>query len=242
MKLALFLLLAAAATAAAVPLPPGAALVRTIEWKTETLPPGAVAQPAGGPDGAGFVTVSVAGISPAASPLWTANAPGIHAKCYALLGKVRYRDVAGAGYFNLWNEFGGQEPTSPRNSYFSRTLAETGPLAKLTGSSDWRPLMIPFDASQAKAPPTRLELGLVLAGKGTVDVSDLQLVEFADAGAMWGALGTAGGGGGGWPALVHLWVKVAALGVTGAVLLLAGLSVWRRRQREVRRMRAMDAG
>lgn len=242
MKLAFLVLVASSLAVSAAPLPPGAALVKRIQWDAETLPPGAVWRRAGGPQGAPYVTVPAASLSPASVPLWTTKAPGIHAKFYALLGQVRYRDLAGDGYFNLWNEFGGHEPTSPRNSYFSRTLAESGPLAKLSGSSDWRPLMIPFDASQAKEPPSRLELGLVLPGRGSVDVSELDLVEFADATAMWSALGTPAATGGGLPGLVQTWVKVAALGVTGALILLAAVTGWRRRQREIRRMRAMDAG
>ncbi|MFO1066787.1 MAG: hypothetical protein U0892_23255 [Pirellulales bacterium] len=56
--------------------------------------------------------------------------PGIEVKQYMLRGRVRYENVDAIGYLEMWNIF----PEPKKGSYFSRTLAPSGPLGKLEGA------------------------------------------------------------------------------------------------------------
>jgi hypothetical protein len=103
--------------------------------------------------------------------------PALAAKRYAVVGRVRYRGVQGDGYLQMWSHF----PEGGR--YFTRTLAPSGPMAKLTGSSGWRRFVLPFDARQADAPPSRIAVDVMLPGRGTVWLGPLTLGEQSGAGA-----------------------------------------------------------
>jgi len=100
----------------------------------------------------------------------TIDRPQIAGPRYKLTGKVRYDNVEGIGYLEMWNHFpgGGQ--------YFSRTLAEQGPMMKLHGTSGWRTFVLPFDAT-GSPPPTRLVVNVVLQGRGTVYLGPMELSE-----------------------------------------------------------------
>src|SRR2546429_2802300 len=94
--------------------------------------------------------------------------------------------------------------------FFSRTLAAQGPLAALHGESSWRRFELPFDISGASQAPSRLEINLVLPGRGAVLLGPMHLqratapAEAAQGG--WGSarsgtlpgamIGSPGGGGG----------------------------------------------
>lgn len=91
--------------------------------------------------------------------------PEIGSHEYIVRGKLKYDDVSGDGYLELWNEFGSQ------GEYFSRTLGDSGPMGKLSGSSDWREFALPFYAKEGMK-PQRLRLNLTLPGKGTVLISE----------------------------------------------------------------------
>jgi hypothetical protein len=175
------------AGAAEDPLPKGARLVQRIEWKSVTLPQNVRMVP--DPNGGNFIIITNPNDASNQITLWSTTKPDIQTRSYALRGKVRYIDVNGIAYFNLWNEFRAPEPGSPKLSYFSRTLDADGPMMKITGSSNWRSLLIPFDASANKLPLDRLELDLVFAGRGEVSLSDLDLLEFGAAAEMWASLG-----------------------------------------------------
>jgi hypothetical protein len=89
--------------------------------------------------------------------------PKISAAVYMIRGKVKYENVGGKGYFELWSHFG------DGSAYFSRTLSDTGATQALSGSSDWRDFELAFDSTGAKAPLQKLVFNLVLpGGKGTV--------------------------------------------------------------------------
>lgn len=110
--------------------------------------------------------------------------PTVMPSTYMVRGRVRYEGVAGAGYLEMWNHF----PDGGR--YFTRTLDASGPLGQLTGSSDWREFVLPFN-TLGKASPTKLEINLVLPGAGRVEFTDFELSAPADelfgraAGAWW---------------------------------------------------------
>jgi hypothetical protein len=96
--------------------------------------------------------------------------PPVKGPQYALTGQVRYEDVEGTGYLELWNHF------PDGGAYFSRTLAEVGPMMKLQGTSGWRAFTLPFDATGAP-PPTRLVVNLILPGRGVVFLGPVRFVE-----------------------------------------------------------------
>jgi hypothetical protein len=113
---------------------------------------------------------------PATITVLTIDRPGVAAPRYALTGQVRYEGVEGIGYLELWNHF-------PDGShFFTRTLAENGPMMRLQHTSGWRPFTLPFDATGAPA-PTRLVLNVVLQGRGTVYLGPVQLVDAPDSAA-----------------------------------------------------------
>jgi len=102
----------------------------------------------------------------------TLKDPGVTKSVYAIHGRVRYEDVAGKGYLEMWNHFSGV------GMYYSRTLAAAGPMAPLTGSSDWRPFALPFYKQKVKGDPSKLVVNVVLPGRGTVYLAGLRLAEY----------------------------------------------------------------
>jgi hypothetical protein len=104
--------------------------------------------------------------------------PPISKPVFMISGSVRYNGIEGTpnlehGFLEMWSLF-------PDGShYFSRTLDPVGPMGWISGSSDWRPVAIPFQLGpDPKSPrPDRLLLNFVLPGKGTVWLSDLTLTE-----------------------------------------------------------------
>ncbi len=106
--------------------------------------------------------------------------PGITGPIYALKGMIRYEGVEGDGYLQLDNHFDAQ------GTYFTKSLAESGPLKKISGSSAWRPFALPFhtmsgDGATAKAlTPDKLALSLNLLGNGTVFIREVGLYQYAD--------------------------------------------------------------
>lgn len=103
------------------------------------------------------------------------EAPPITESVYALRGFVRYADVAGQGYLQLDSHFG------DRGSFFSKTLADAGPLAALAGSADWREFVLPFFAGDGseRLIPEALTLSVVLPGTGRVELRDVALYQYA---------------------------------------------------------------
>jgi hypothetical protein len=120
--------------------------------------------------GSPFHRLRIDGGKGTAMTVLTIDRPTIATPRYALTGQIRYEGVEGSGYLELWNHF------PDGSQFFSRTLAEQGPMMKLQGSSGWRSFALPFDATGAP-PPTRLVFNVVLPGRGVIDLGPLQLVE-----------------------------------------------------------------
>jgi hypothetical protein len=181
---------------------------------------------------------------PRTTRLLTIADPGITQPRYALVGQVRYDGVEGACYLEMWSEFPG------KGSFFTRTLGDHGPMARIAGTSPWRDFELPFDATGAPA-PTRLTVNLVLPGRGAVELGPMRLVQYAATGsagkAWWGprAAGLAGGVAGavlgGFGALIGVLVSLGrgrafVLGllnveiVLGAIVLAAGVVALQRAQ------------
>lgn len=109
-------------------------------------------------------------------PLVEITDPQITARCYAIRGRVRYEDVGGAGFLEMWSYF------ADGSQYFSRTLETGGALQMLSGDSPWRDFALPFDLgpNPNQAKPNRLVVNLVLPESGTVWISNLELVELPE--------------------------------------------------------------
>jgi hypothetical protein len=131
--------------------------------------------------------------------------PGVTAAMYAVVGRLRHEGVGGTGYLETWNSF----PEGKR--YFSRTLANQGPMKSLSGTAGWRRFVVPFYLKDSPARPEKIELNLVLPQGGTVWFNAVRLVQFAPGedpmsgpGDWWGAAA------GGWAG--------AIVGVIGGLL------------------------
>jgi hypothetical protein len=105
--------------------------------------------------------------------------PGISAPVYALKGMIRYANVQGDGYLELDSHFG------DKGTFFTRSLAASGPLGKLSGNSDWRQFVLPFNASSGDPAdgtsrlPEKLSLALYLPGLGSVSLRNVALYQYA---------------------------------------------------------------
>jgi len=137
--------------------------------------------------------------------------PGISSPVYALKGMIRYENVQGDAFLQMDNHFG------ELGTFFSKSLAADGPLGKISGSSDWRPFVLPFyansgDQADGASPiPDELTLALYLPGTGTLSIRDVGLYQYASgenplqASGQWsgnrsaGLLGAIGG------ALLGVW-------------------------------------
>ncbi len=97
--------------------------------------------------------------------------PKITKPRYAIRGQVRYEAVEGKGYLEMLNHFPGGGP------HFSKTLAGSGPMQSLEGSSDWRPFVLPFLIGSPER-PQKLVVNVVLPGKGKVWLGPLSLVQY----------------------------------------------------------------
>ena len=106
--------------------------------------------------------------------------PGISSPVYALKGMLRYEDVEGDAYLQMNNDFG------DTGVFFTKSMAPSGPLGKISGSSDWRPFVLPFytsqgdQASASPLAPDELTLVLHLPAAGTVAIRDVKLYQYAD--------------------------------------------------------------
>jgi hypothetical protein len=168
-------------------------------------------------DGDLHLTIESAGVH----PLLVLDEPGVAPPRFALEGTIRHQDVEGTAYLEMWVVL----PDGGR--YFSRTLAEAGVLASMTGTSDARPFALPFELGEDGPTPSRLEINLVTEGAGEFWISPLTVVG-----------GSAPSGGGAPLALVWVGaVGVALLGAVGTWLVMRA----RRRVAEERRMAAIDA-
>lgn len=104
--------------------------------------------------------------------LATIRNPLLNAPCYAIRGEISYSDVTSDGFMEMWIWFGEAE------SYFSRAVAEAGPMGKLSAQSGWRGFSLPFNAL-TRSSPTKLELDINLPSRGNVTVRNLRLVQTA---------------------------------------------------------------
>jgi hypothetical protein len=117
-------------------------------------------------------------------PLFKILKPSISNMVYALTGQVKYENVEGDAYLEMWNYFPPGQPGLPEGAYFSRTLGTSGEMGKITATSDWRNYSLPFNRTGTFGLPTRLEINIFLPGHGTVYLRSAQLLEYGDTRAL----------------------------------------------------------
>jgi hypothetical protein len=209
-----------------------------------------VALPGQGPDGSTALQLRGAASGATSFRIATIDQPAVTAPGYAALGEVRYQGVDGQGYLEMWSVF----PNGQR--FFSRTLATQGTLAALHGESSWRGFELPFLLSDADGTPSRLEINLVLPGRGTVWLGPIRLGPSSSSGgtapgAWWSArsgalsgavLGSLGGlvgaligvlGGLGRARRLVISLLVAMVGVGASLALVGAAAVWSSQPRYV---------
>jgi hypothetical protein len=189
------------------------------------------------PDKTVALKIENPGSKPLMATVLIIEQPRITERFYALSGDVRYDAVEGDGFLEMWNHFGESE------AYFSRTMGGTGPMAKLRGTSDWRPFILPFNATGTKTNPTKLVVNVHLPGKGVVYLrSPLKLAESSGApgtgaqpGAWWsdrtgGLIGGIVGGVGGCLGALIGWLSARGkargfvLGSTSTLIVLGAIA------------------
>jgi hypothetical protein len=185
-------------------------------------------------DGELFVDVSAQGVY----PLLVIEGPNVQPPRFQVDGTVRHEDVDGIAYFEMWTVL------ADGSRYFTRTLAESGPLESMTGTSEERPFSLPFELGEGGPVPVRLEINLATEGSGRFWVGPLSIASSGGEPTTTAATPTTSvanednGPTGG----TNTWWALAALVVVGAAASFGWLrSLRRRREEEQRRMNAMDS-
>ena len=89
-------------------------------------------------------------------------------------GDVRGEGIEGQAYLEMWSFFAGG------GRYFSRTLAQGGPMGSLSGTFRARAFILPFTAEPGMT-PEKLAVNVAFPGRGTVVLGPLRLVELDSA-------------------------------------------------------------
>jgi hypothetical protein len=192
-----------------------AAPVATVDWaqlkETGKLKSGEVVPSQDGAAARLKIVNTAAGTT--SIPLCEIESPAITTASYAVRGKIRYENVVGTGFLEMWNHF------PDKAQYFTRTMDTSGPMSSVTGTSPEREFILPFHTLGQAPAPAKLVINLVLNGPGTVEIGPLELIPIdsimATGGADWWSGSTGGlvGGLGG-----------AFMGLMGAVIgILTGL-------------------
>lgn len=183
-------------------------------------------------------------------PLLVIDQPEVGPPRFQIDASIRYEDVEGDAYLEMWTVL------ADGSRFFTRTLARTGPMAMMTGSSEERLISLPFELGDGGPVPDRLEINLVTAGPGRFWISPLFVITSEDPPATSAvpttqaaptttvvpgvtvAADSAGPDdetpGAGW------WAPVGGLLAAGAAVALV-LVARRRNQRDRRRMEAIDS-
>jgi biopolymer transport protein ExbD len=100
---------------------------------------------------------------------------------YAITGKIKFHDLPAGSYLEMVSTFAPEKPGDPEGIFYSRTLADSGPSAKLTGTSDGREFLLAADSADPTKKPVRLALNIYLTGEAQIEMSDVKLVQYPDA-------------------------------------------------------------
>ncbi len=103
-------------------------------------------------------------------PLFEIEQPGVKTSRFLLRGTVRGDGIEGQAYLEMWSVFAGGA------RYFSRTLAQAGPMASLGGTFGARPFLLPFTARPGMT-LEKLVVNVGFPGRGTVILGPIRLAE-----------------------------------------------------------------
>jgi|GEM_PF-5267723 len=111
-------------------------------------------------------------------PLFSIESPAVTRSSYVIRGQVKCR-LDGNGYLEMWShlplEKGGTEAGPP---FFSRTLAEVGPLRRLRGEQDWRTFELPAIVNDGSGRrPLLLEINASLPAEAELSLKELELIQ-----------------------------------------------------------------
>lgn len=133
---------------------------------------GSVLDAGSGGSSVGSIEIRAAAQQPGPQTLFSIENPKITATSYGIVGRVRCDGIEGTAYVEMWSHFPGG------GAFFSRTLADSGPMAALTGTAGWRPFLLPFFNSKGNPPPERLVINAYIPARGSLYLSTLRLVQF----------------------------------------------------------------
>ena len=170
--------------------------------------------PAGEPvtvDGREALKIQNTNNTPLQVGLLTIQDPKVTEQFYELTGEIRYDSVSGDGFLEMWNYFAPLKPGLPEGQYFSRT-------SKISGTSNWREFVVPFDWTGASNPPIRLQVNLVLPGRGTVYLGPVKLVQIPKSKLASAPPSQAGW----WSVKAAAWVGGCGGGVVGCLCAVIG--------------------
>lgn len=105
-----------------------------------------------------------------AIPLLSVENPAVTLPNHLVAGELRYANVAGTGYIEMWTVYANGD------RYFSRTLSDSGPTAKMSAGSDWRRFMLPFQGTKDRV-PVKLEINAILPGGGEIEFRNVALYQ-----------------------------------------------------------------
>ena len=164
-------------------------------------------------------TIEVTASDKALIPVFVDAQPNVGTHSYALMGEVKYEKVGGTGFLETWTSIGAGKA-------FSRSLADYGPMGKLTGTSAWREFMLPMNMMGSSEPVKQIEMNVMLPDGGKVWLRNLRL-EPMDFGP---------------PGFTPMMATVGGL----LAVIMTALLIWRSRRRrssenEIKRMMAADA-
>ena len=153
----------------------GAETVRTLDWselEAEGLVQNGEVLPAGERGPAECLKVLGSDEGRESIQVLNLNEPEVGPPAYAITGEVSYEEVGRQGYLEMWSYF------PDASMHFTKTLAETGPMAQFTGSSDWRPFTLPFTPARDSERPERLLFLVILPEGGTVYLRNVKLMQY----------------------------------------------------------------
>jgi hypothetical protein len=148
-------------------------VVRRISWSTVKADgrlTGGEIVPAGGSTRFESLRVTNPDGVPRTIPLFEIDKPGVKIPRYLICGEVSGEGIEGKAYLEMWSFFAGG------GRYFSRTLAEVGPMGSLSGTFGFRPFNLPFTAEPGMM-PEKLAVNVAFPRRGTVSLANLILVE-----------------------------------------------------------------
>jgi hypothetical protein len=117
-------------------------------------------------------------------PIVAVDHPAVGPPRFSVDATIRYSDVIGGAYLEMWTVL------DDGSRYFTRTLADAGPLALMTGTSDPRPISLPFELGEEGPTPARLEINLVTSGRGKFWLGPLRFLAEAPVTSTTGATET----------------------------------------------------